>query len=86
MDWQAGFSSCGECDMDRLRFISFYTPFLSHFCIASTLVCSFCEAMLRSLSVAKTAVSSANVAVVESVDFDRSKVFSRYNGGPRTMP
>jgi hypothetical protein len=28
MDWWAGFSSCGECDMDLLGFISFYPPFL----------------------------------------------------------
>jgi hypothetical protein len=26
--WGAGFSFCGECDMDRLRFISFYPPVL----------------------------------------------------------
>jgi hypothetical protein len=31
------------------------------------------------LSVANTAVSSANVAVVDSVEVDRSAVYSRYN-------
>jgi hypothetical protein len=41
MEWRAGFSSCGECDMDRLGFISFHPP--------------FCEAMPGSLSVASTA-------------------------------
>jgi hypothetical protein len=25
-DWRAGFSSCGECEMDRLGFVSFYPP------------------------------------------------------------
>jgi hypothetical protein len=24
VDWRAGFSSCGECDMDRLGFVSFH--------------------------------------------------------------
>jgi hypothetical protein len=28
MDWWAGFSSCGECDMDQLGFISFYAQIL----------------------------------------------------------
>jgi hypothetical protein len=28
MDWRAGFSSCGECDMDLLEFVSFYSPSL----------------------------------------------------------
>jgi hypothetical protein len=23
VDWRAGFSSCGECDMDRLGFLAF---------------------------------------------------------------
>jgi hypothetical protein len=27
MDWQAGFSSCGERDMDLLGFVSFYPAF-----------------------------------------------------------
>jgi hypothetical protein len=28
VDWRAGFSSCCECDMDRLGFLSFYPSFL----------------------------------------------------------
>jgi hypothetical protein len=28
VDWEADFSSCGEYDMDRLGFTSFYSPFL----------------------------------------------------------
>jgi hypothetical protein len=36
--------------------------------------------------VATTAVSSANVAVVESGEDGRSAVYSRYNSGPRTLP
>jgi hypothetical protein len=42
--------------------------------------------MLGSLSVANTAVSSANVAVVDSIEVDRSAVYSRYNRGPMTLP
>jgi hypothetical protein len=28
VDWWSGFSSCGECDMDRFVFIGFYPSFL----------------------------------------------------------
>jgi hypothetical protein len=35
---------------------------------------------------ATTAVSSAEVAVVDSGEVDRSAVYSRYNNGPRTLP
>jgi hypothetical protein len=44
------------------------------------LVCSFCEAITRSLLVASIAVSLAKVAV-----FGRSAVYSRYNIGPSTV-
>jgi hypothetical protein len=40
--------------------------FLNQFCIASRLVCSLCEAMAGSLTVATTAVSLAKVAVIDS--------------------
>jgi hypothetical protein len=40
--------------------------------------------MPGSLSVANTAVSSANIAVVETVEFGRSAVYSRYNSGLKT--
>jgi hypothetical protein len=40
----------------------------------------------QSPSVANTAVSSANVAVVESFEAGRSEVYSRYNSGPKTLP
>jgi hypothetical protein len=42
--------------------------------------------MAGSLSVANTAVSSANVAVVDSVGVGGCAVYSRYNSGPRTLP
>jgi hypothetical protein len=42
--------------------------------------------MLGSLSVANSAVSSENVAVVEPVEFDQSAVYIRYNTGPRPLP
>jgi hypothetical protein len=67
MDQGARFSSYGECDVDRLRSISFYSPFfLNQFSIASRLVFSFCEAMAGLLSMTSTAVSSAKVAVTDS--------------------
>jgi hypothetical protein len=46
--------------------LSFYSPFSNQFWTAARLVCSFCDAMAESLSVASTAVSSAKVAVVDS--------------------
>jgi hypothetical protein len=42
--------------------------------------------MVGSLFVASTAVSSANVAVVDSGEVGRSAVYNRYNNGPRTLP
>jgi hypothetical protein len=40
--WErARFSSCGECDMDRLGSVSFYSPFLNQFWIAARLVYRF---------------------------------------------
>jgi hypothetical protein len=70
MDQESCFSLCGECDMDRLRSISFYSP-LNQFWIAARLICSLCEAMAGSLSVATTAVSWENNAVVDSVEDGR---------------
>jgi hypothetical protein len=82
----ARFSSCSECDIDRLGFVDFHSPFFKPFWIASRSVCSFCEAMAGSLSVATTAVSSAKVAVADSGEVGRSAVYSRYNSSPRTLP
>jgi hypothetical protein len=72
--------------MDRLGFVSFYSPFLNQFWIEIRLVCSFYEAMAGSLFMATTAVLSAEVAVVDSGEVGRSAVYSRYNNGPRTLP
>jgi hypothetical protein len=58
-------------DLDSLAFI--FHPF-NHFYIASRLGCSICGAMPGSLSVGLTAVSSANIAVVDSVEVGRSAV------------
>jgi hypothetical protein len=52
--------------MDQVRSVSFYSPFSNQFWIAAKSVCSFCEAMAGSLSMASTAVSSANAAMVDS--------------------
>jgi hypothetical protein len=35
---------------------------------------------------ASTAVSSANVAAIDSGEVGRSAGYSRYNNGPRTLP
>jgi hypothetical protein len=77
---------CGERDVDRLGPIGFYSPFLNQFRIAARLVCSLCEAMVGSCSVATTAVSSAKVAVVDPGEVDRSAVYSRYNNCSKTLP
>jgi hypothetical protein len=70
-------------DLDPLPFI---VHFASQLCIASKLVCSLLEAMAESMSVAITAVSSANVADVISGEIGRSAVNSRQSNGPRTLP
>jgi hypothetical protein len=54
--------------------------FLNQIWIASRLVCSLCEAMAGSLSVATTSVSSVKV-VLDSGEFGRSAVYRRYNNG-----
>jgi hypothetical protein len=51
-----------------------------------TLVCSLCDAVAGSLSVATTAVTSAKVAMVDSGEVGRSAVYNRYYNGPRTLP
>jgi hypothetical protein len=66
--------------------LAFILHFLNQFWIASRSVCSFCEAMAGSLSVASTAVSSAKVAVVDSGEVGWSAVYIRYNNDPRTLP
>jgi hypothetical protein len=42
--------------------------------------------MLGALSVANTAVSWPNVAIVDSVDVSNSAVYSRYKSISRTLP
>jgi hypothetical protein len=50
------------------------------------MVCSVCEAMAKPLSVASTAVSSTNFAVVDSGEGGKSAVYNKYNNGFRTLP
>jgi hypothetical protein len=50
------------------------------------LVCSFCEAMTGSLSVAGTALLSTEFAIVDCCVVGRSSMYSRYNNDPRTLP
>jgi hypothetical protein len=71
--------------VDQFGSASFYSPFLNQFWIASRLVCSLCEVMAGSLSMASTAVLS-KVDVVDCGEVGRSAVHSRYNNGPRTLP
>jgi hypothetical protein len=52
--------------MDRLGSLTFVLHFLYQFWIAAWLVCSFCESMAGTLSIASTAVLSAKVALVDS--------------------
>jgi hypothetical protein len=75
----------GECDVNPLGSISFYSPILNQFWIAARFVCSFCEAMVGSLSVASTAVLPPNVVVVDSSEVGRSAVYRMINNGPRTL-
>jgi hypothetical protein len=66
--------------------LTFILHSLNQFWIASSFVCSLCEAMAASLSMASTAVSSAKIAVIDSSKVDRSAVYNRYNNGRRTLP
>jgi hypothetical protein len=70
-------------DLDPLAFI---LHILNQFWASSRLVCSLCDAMVGSLSVASTAVSLAKVAVIDSGETGRSTVYSRYNNDHRTLP
>jgi hypothetical protein len=78
----------GELYMVRLGSVSFYSPFLKEVLlwVGSRLVCSFCEEMAGSLSMASNAVSSVNVAVVDSGEVSRSAVHNRYNNDPSALP
>jgi hypothetical protein len=86
MDWGVRFSSHSEFDVDRLGAVSFHSPFFKQFWIASKLVCSLCEAIAGSLSMATIAVSLEKIAVVDSGEVKRSAVYIRYNNGCRTLP
>jgi hypothetical protein len=86
--WTGGHVSLRVVNVTRFNLdpLAFIHHFLNQFWVASRLVCSFCEAMARSLSVATTAVSSAKVAVADCGEVGRTAVYSRYNNGPRTLP
>jgi hypothetical protein len=63
--------------VDRLGSVGPHSPFPKPVLDCSKLVCSFSEAMAGSLSVTNTAVSSENVAVVDSGEVGRSAVYNR---------
>jgi hypothetical protein len=81
--WTGGQVSLHEVNVTWTDFdsLAFILHLFNHFCIAFTLVCSFCEAMPGSLSIANTA--SAEVAAVDPVEVDRSAVYSRCNKWPQ---
>jgi hypothetical protein len=84
MDRGACFSSCSECDVDRLGSVRFF-PIFKPIWVANRFVWCSCEAMAESLSVAISAVSSAKVAVVDSVEVGRPAMCRRYNNGSGTV-
>jgi hypothetical protein len=51
-------------DLDSLALI---LHFFNYFCIASWMVCNFCEVMPGPFFMGNTAVSLANIAVVDSI-------------------
>jgi hypothetical protein len=61
-------------DLDPLALI---LHFLNQSWIASRSVCSFCEAIAGSLSVATTAVLPASVAVLDSAEVGRSAMYRK---------
>jgi hypothetical protein len=82
----ARYSSCGECDVDRLGSDSFHSKCLNQLWIAPGSVCNLIEAIAGSLSVASIADSSAKVTVVDCCEVDRSVVYNRCSNGTRTLP
>jgi hypothetical protein len=69
--WTGGQVSLRVVNVTRTDLVSlaFILHLFSHFCVASRLVCSFCEAMPGSLSVATTAVSLTSVAELFETSF-----------------
>jgi hypothetical protein len=57
--------------------LAFILNFLNQFWIASSFLCSLCEAITGSLSVATTAVSSGKFAVIDFGEVCRSAVYNR---------
>jgi hypothetical protein len=72
--WGQAYLRVVNVTQTNLESLAFNLHFFNNFWVASRLVCSFCEAKPGSLPVADTAVSSAKVAVVVSVEVGRSAV------------
>jgi hypothetical protein len=77
--------SCCECDVNRLGYVTFKTPFLIQFWFASSVACSLSEAMAGSLSVSSTAVSSTKNALIDSGEVGSSVVYRKYNNDHMKM-
>jgi hypothetical protein len=86
MDGRARAPACGECYMDRFQGVGLHSPLLEPDLDSEEMGLKFLVSTAGSLSVAKTAVSSANVAMVVVGEDGRSAVYIRYNNGPRTLP
>jgi hypothetical protein len=84
--WTEGHIPLRQCGADRLGPVSFYSPFFNKFWIVPRLVCSFCEAMAGTLSVASTAVSLLEVAAVDSAVIGRSAGYDTNNYDLGTLP
>jgi hypothetical protein len=66
----------------RLLIFAFLKPVFD----CSYLICSFCDTISGSLAVVETAVTSENVAVVDSGKVVRSAICSRHSYGITSMP
>jgi hypothetical protein len=73
--------------VDRFKGVGLHSPFLDPDLDSERWIRSFWEATAGTLSVARTAVSSAKVALVVVAEVGRSEyTYMRYSNGPRTLP
>jgi hypothetical protein len=86
VDRRAHSSTCGERYVNRFQCIGLHAPLVEPDldCVEVGLGCW--EAIAGSLSEARTAVSSAKVAMVVAGEAGSSTVYMRYRNGPRTLP
>jgi hypothetical protein len=78
--------TCCERNVDRNECVGLHAPLVSQVWSALRWVWGFWEAVAGSLSSARIAVSSVNVAVIVAGEVGRSAVYMRYRNGPRSLP